>query len=396
MKLVQINTTCGSGSTGKICVSVSKVLNSRGIENYVIYSNGHSDYPGAIKCAERFPKLQALKSRLFCNYGFNSSASTRKIIAELDRIQPDIVHLHNLHGHNCNLEMLMNYFREKKIKLFWTFHDCWAFTGYCPYYDMVACSQWKEAGCKRCPQKKRYSWFFDRSEALFEKKKQLLTGLNLTIITPSQWLADQVKQSFLKDCPVKVINNGINLDIFQPKASNFREKYHISSDKTVLLGVAQWVARKGADVFIRLAQRLDSEKFQIVMVGTDEQVDKLLPENVISIHRTENQVQLAEIYSAADLLVNPTREENFPTVNLESLACGTPVLTFRTGGSPEMLDETCGMVVERNDEEALYQAILKIAEEKPFSTAACTLRAQQFSEKEKFIEYYKLYAQIDA
>jgi glycosyltransferase involved in cell wall biosynthesis len=132
------------------------------------------------------------------------------------------------------------------------------------------------------------------------------------------------------------------------------------------------------------------------MVGTDEQVDKLLPENVISIHRTENQVQLAEIYSAADLLVNPTREENFPTVNLESLACGTPVLTFRTGGSPEMLDETCGMVVERNDEEALYQAILKIAEEKPFSTAACTLRGQQFSEKEKFTEYYKLYAQIDA
>lgn len=396
MKVVQINMTCGSGSTGKICVGISKVLNSNGVENYVIYSTGNSDYSGAIKCTEALPKLQALRSRILGNYGFNSSGTTRRMIEELDRIQPNIVHLHNLHGHNCNLEMLMNYFREKKIKLFWTFHDCWAFTGYCPYYDMVACNQWKEAGCHSCPQKKRYSWFFDRSAMLFEKKKQLLAGLDLTIITPSQWLADQVKQSFLKDCPVKVINNGIDLDIFQPRVSRFREKYHISENKSILLGVAsKWVPRKGADVFIRLAKRLDPEKFQIVLVGTDEKVDKLLPANVISIHRTENQIQLAEIYSAADLFVNPTREENFPTVNLEALACGTPVLTFRTGGSPECIDEKTGMVVDCDDEEALYQAILKIEADKPFSAENCTKRAQQFAENEKFIEYYKLYAQAD-
>ena len=394
MKVVQINTTCGSGSIGKICVGISKVLNSNGIENYVLYSTGNSNYSGAIKCTEALPKLQALRSRVLGNYGFNSSRTTRRMIEELDRIQPYIVHLHNLHGHNCNLDMLMNYFREKKTKLFWTFHDCWAFTGYCPYYDMVACTQWKDAGCHDCPQKKRYTWFFDRSAMLFEKKKQLLSGLDLTIITPSQWLADQVKMSFLKDIPVKVIYNGIDLDIFQSRESKFREKYHISEDKTILLGVAiQWVRRKGADVFIRLAKRLDPEKFQIVMVGTDETVDKLLPENVISIHRTENQTQLAEIYSAADLFVNPTREEVLGMVNIESLACGTPVLTFRTGGSPECVDERTGAVVDCGDEEAMYQAILKIAEEKPFSPEDCRMRAQQFSEEDKFFEYYKLYEQ---
>lgn len=393
MKVVQVNSVCGSGSTGKICVGISQVLSRNGIENYILYTTGSSEYPYAIKCAGRFQKLQALRSRILGNYGFNSREATKILISKLEQIKPDVVHLHNLHGHNCNLRILMDYFRRHNTKLIWTFHDCWTFTAYCPHFVMASCDKWK-SGCHHCAQRKTFSWFLDRSTWLYKEKKAAFSELNLTIVTPSQWLANLVKESFLKDYPVQVINNGIDLDVFRPNAAGFRAKYHISEDKYILLGVAvKWVPRKGADVFIRLAQRLDPEKFQIVLVGTDDTVDKQLPSNIISIHRTANQSELAEIYSAADLFVNPTREDTFPTVNMESLACGTPVLTFRTGGSPEMLDNTTGRVVTCNDEERLYQAILSIADH-PFDRDACLKKAAGFDQKDRYDEYVDLYRRV--
>ena len=394
MKVVQINTVCGFGSTGKICVGISKVLCNQNIENYILYCSGNSDYPYGIKCTERFPKLQALRSRILGNYGFNSRRTTKRLIEELEKVSPDIVHLHNLHGHNCNLEMLMDYFRSKRIKLVWTFHDCWAFTAYCPYFDMAQCDKWK-TGCHHCVQSRTFSWFADRSTWLYERKKTAFSGLDLTIVTPSQWLANLVKESFLKDYPVVVINNGIDLDVFHPRASDFRARHGIPEDKFILLGVAiQWAPRKGADVFMRLAGRLDPDKFQIVLVGTDDKIDRRLPPNVISIHRTANQVELAEIYSAVDLFVNPTREENYPTVNMESIACGNPVLTFRTGGSPEILNESTGMVVDCDDEQALFQSILDIERDKTFSRTDCKSPALDFDENRKFREYKTLYERI--
>ena len=205
MKLVQINTTCGAGSTGKICVAISEQLTAAGVENYILYTSGYSDYPRGKKyMTAPEVKIQALKSRIFGNYGFQSKAATKRLITELDIIAPDIVHLHNLHSHNVHLGNLFSYLKAKEIKIFWTFHDCWAFTGYCPHFDMIGCDMWKNTGCGMCPQKIHYSWFFDRSKWLFEKKKELFSDLDLTIITPSQWLADQVKQSFLKDKVVKV------------------------------------------------------------------------------------------------------------------------------------------------------------------------------------------------
>lgn len=391
MKIVQINITCGNGSTGKICVGISKLLNNNGIENYVLYSIGESDLPNGIKCTQSLHKFQSLQSHILGNYGFNSSKTTKNIIKELDRIQPDVVHLHNLHGHNCNLELLMNYFREKKTRLIWTFHDCWTFTAYCPHFVMAKCEKWKD-GCHNCVQSRNFSWFIDRSPWLYSKKKTVFSGLNITIVTPSQWLEDVVKDSFMKEYPVEVIHNGIDTSTFQYTPSEFRKRYGIPEDRYILLGVAiKWVPRKGADVFIRLAQRLDPDKFQIVLVGTDDRIDRCLPPDIISIHRTENQRELAEIYSAADLFVNPTREEVLGLVNLESLACGTPVITYRTGGSPECVDDKSGMVVERNDEEALYRAILKIEAERPFTPEDCRKKALEFSEKEKYLEYLQMY-----
>lgn len=391
MKIVQINATCGKGSTGKICVGISEMLSKNEIENYILYCSGTSAYPLGIKCAEdKYIQFQALKSHLLGNYGFNSKRSTKKMISELERIKPDMVHLHNIHGHDCDLEMLLQYFKKKQTKLVWTFHDCWAFTAYCPHFDMEKCDKWK-INCNKCPQRKYYSWFFDRSSELYRKKKELFSGLDLTIVAPSQWLDDLVKQSFLKEYPVKVINNGIDLSVFKPTASDFRQKYGIYENKYILLGVAfGWGKRKGLDVLVELSKRLPKEEYQIVLVGTDKKTDKQLPDNIIPIYRTQNQQELAEIYSAADLFVNPTREENYPTVNMESIACGTPVVTFRTGGSPEMLDDTCGSVVECDDIDALEKEIIRICEEKPFMRENCFKRAKQFDMNERFNEYVVL------
>ena len=394
MKVVQINTVCGFGSTGKICVGIGKVLCDQGIENYILYCSGSSHDPRGIRCGEPFLKLQALKSRILGNYGFNSKTATRKLILELERIDPDIVHLHNLHGHNCDLEMLMAYFRRKQTKLIWTFHDCWAFTAYCPHFVMARCEKWK-TGYHHCSQRRSFSWFFDRSPWVYQKKRNAFSGLDLTIATPSKWLAELVKESFLKAYPVVVVNNGIDLDVFKPTPSDFRKKYQIREDQFLLLGVAiGWHQRKSPDVFIELARRLDPDRFRIVMVGTDEKLDRQLPDTIISIHRTANQTELAEIYTAADLFVNPTREDTFPTVNMESIACGTPVLTYRTGGSPEILDEKTGMVVECDDEQALLDAIVQIEKNRPFSLEDCRNRALCYDENRKFQEYIARYHEI--
>lgn len=393
MKIVQINATCGIGSTGKICVGISQLLTAHGIENYILYSSRSDGYELGISCSsDLYIKTQALRSRILGNYGFNSMGATKKMIAQLEKIRPDIVHLHNIHGHDCDLGMLFNYFRIRKTKLIWTFHDCWAFTGYCPHFTMMKCDKW-QTQCCRCVQKQEFSSLFDRSREMFRRKKVLFQGLDLTIVTPSQWLAELVGRSFLKDHPIQVINNGIDLDVFKPTQSDLRRRYGIE-DKKLVLGVSfGWSQRKGLDVFVDLAQRLPGDH-KIVLIGTDDKVDEALPDSILSTHRTQDQRELAAFYSAADVLVNPTREENYPTVNMEALACGTPVITFKTGGSPEMLDETCGSVVGCDDVDALEKEILRVCSEKPFSEERCVEKARSFDKNERFKEYLGVYERI--
>ncbi len=398
MVVAQINFSCTWGSTGRICDSVSKLLSEQQIENYIFYIYGNNAHrkTNYIKYGDFvYTKFQALKSKVFGNYGFNSYLATRKLINKLDQIKPDIVHIHNIHGHDCNFEMLFKYLKKKEVKVFYTFHDCWAFTGYCPHFTMVNCNHWL-SGCGNCQLKKKHSWFLDKSAKNFLRKREALSNLDLTIIVPSQWMADLVKKSFLKDYPVKVVNNGIDLSIFKPKESSFYKKQNKLQNKKIVLGVALiWGVAKGIDVFIQLANSL-SEDYQIILIGTDDKVDKFLPDNILSIHRTQNQQELAEIYSAADVFVNPTREENYPTVNMEALACGTPVLTFRTGGSPEMIDDTCGSVVECDDVDALEKEIVRICTERPYTKEACINKAKEFDKNERFKEYLALYERIDS
>lgn len=393
MKVVQINSVCGRGSTGKICVAVSELLSKKGVENYILYSRWHSDYPLAIKYEDdRYAKYQGLREKVFGTFGFEAKAATRKLISHLEEIKPDIVHLHILHSHDCNLTMLFDYLRKKQIKVFWTFHDCWGITGYCPYFDMLNCANWK-IECNHCPGRKQYSWFFDRSKEMHRKKKAMVQGIDLTIITPSEWLAGVVKESFMKDFPVKVINNGIDLNIFRPIEQSdaifddVRRKYGMMGKK-IILGVAEfWGERKGLADFLKLRMMLD-DRYLIVLVGVTKKVQEMLPAGMVGIQRTQNQQELAQIYAAADVFVNPTHEDNYPTTNLESMACGTPVITFRTGGSPESLTPETGWVVEKGDVKALAGLIQSVDFQNIERRKACAARALALFSKDRCFEGY--------
>ena len=396
MKTVLIN-SCNFGSTGNIMLEIAETAENGGYTAAVCYpqsrDNSRKQKEKDFIIGTRFSRnIHLMLAEITGLNGCFSYFSTLKLLKKLDKLKPDIIHLHNLHNCYINLSLLFKYIKKHNIKTVWTLHDCWAFTGHCPHFDMIGCDKWK-TGCYSCPQYKEYpKSLFDNSKYMYRLKKKWFTDIkDMTIVTPSEWLASLVKESYLKDYPVKVINNGIDLNVFKPTESDFREKYALEN-KYIVLGVAfGWGKRKGLDVFIELAKRLDKGKYKIVLVGTDDNIDKLLPENIISIHRTQNQTELVKIYSAADVFANPTREENYPTVNMEALACGTPVATFNTGGSPEMLDETCGAAVAKNDIDAMYNEIIRICEKKPYSLEACIKKAKGFDKNEKFGEYIRLY-----
>lgn len=335
--------------------------------------------------------LHTYLARLTGRTGCFSRAATRRLLRRLDRFRPDVIHLHNLHGWFVNLPMLFSYIRKRGIKVVWTLHDCWALTGHCPHFDMIGCEKWK-TGCHHCPLYREYprTWF-DCSRAMYRKKRQWFSGVeDLTLVAPSGWLAGLVEDSFLRDYPVQVIRNGIDLEAFCPSESDFRRKYGCQ-DKHMVLGVAYaWDDKKGLDVFLKLAQMLD-ESYRIVLVGTDDAVDALLPGNILSIHRTQSRQELAQIYTAADVFVNPTRQDTYPTVNMEALACGTPVITFDTGGAPEISDDSCGVTVARDDVDTLAEEIRRICREKPFTGEMCRKRAEAFDWRGAVRAYLDLY-----
>lgn len=390
MKLVQINAV-PYGSTGSIMFSLADIMEERG--HQVLCTTGFTwkgcDRPDYVMTSGIVEKsVHTWLARITGKTGGFSSLATWRLLRRLDKMKPDLIHLHNLHGWFLNLPMLFGYIKKHNIPVVWTLHDCWSFTGHCPHFAMAGCDRWK-TGCGSCDKNHLYpQTFFDCSKTNWRRKKKWFTGVqNLTIVTPSQWLARQVRQSFLGQYPVRVINNGIDLDVFKPDPTAKK------NEKFTLLGVSyDWDEKKGLDVFLELAKRLD-DSFQIVLVGTNDAVDKLLPDNIRSIHRTQNPAELAKLYARSDLLVNPTREDTYPTVNMEALACGTPVLTFRTGGSPEIPDENCGVVVPCGDVDAMEAAIRRLAKA-PIDRKCCLDRAKGFDKNERFQEYVRLYGEI--
>ena len=399
LKVASINLS-NVGSTGKIVSGISSTISDGAILFYNCYPYDNINSPkkenDILICNKLERKICRKLSTIFGVDGLFGTFHTRRFLQRLKKFRPDIIHFHNLHFGYLDIPLIIKYIKENDIRVIWTLHDCWSFTGRCPHFTVQNCYKWK-AGCNRCPYPKIVYPFakMDRTKKMWKLKKKWFTGIkNLTIVTPSNWLANLVKQSYLKDYHVRVINNGIDLSIFKPSTSNFKERNNIPHDRFVVLGVAfGWSLRKGLDVFIKLSHELD-EKYQIVLVGTNDEIDTQLPSNITSIHRTNNQQELAKVYTAADLFVNPTREENYPTVNMESLACGTPVLTFRTGGSPEIIDETCGSVVDVDDIDSLEKEIIRICETKPYSKEACLERAKLFDINDRFKEYIDLYKEL--
>lgn len=395
MKVFQINAV-PYGSTGKIMFQISDIIEQSGGLCYTAASftkdRGIAFPQHYIQIGTAFGKLfHILFARVTGHAGTYSKAATRNLIRQVKAVDPDIIHLHILHSWYINLPLLFAYLKKSGKKVVWTFHDCWAFTGHCANFEMVQCEKW-QTQCRNCPQFQTYpECWKDDSVYQYRMKRRLFTDVpEMTIVAPSEWMKRNVERSFLSSYPVYVIRNGIDLQVFRPTAGTFREKHHWENKK-ILLGVAYaWTDKKGLDVFIELAERLP-ECFQIILVGTDEKVDRRLPENILSVHRTENVQELAEIYSTADIFVNPTREDNFPTVNLEALACGLPVVTFQTGGSPECVDGKTGCVVPKNDVEAMFQAILRIVREQPYKRQDCVERARMFDKSKCGEKYLTLY-----
>lgn len=399
MQIVQIN-MLHYGSTGKIMFGIADVARHKGhkvytFSPYYYQRHGKALFPEIddhIYFGSSFENMLHHYMAKFSGYnGLFSWIGTLKLIHALEHIHPDLIHLHNIHNRTICLPMLFGYIKKRNIRTIWTLHDCWAFTGQCAHFTLVGCEKWMK-GCNHCPQINVYpEAMIDVTKVMWRLKKQWFTGIpNMILVTPSQWLADLVKQSFLKEYPIVRIENGIDLSIFRPIESNFREIYSLEGKK-VLLGVSfGWGEKKGLDVFIELVKRLD-DTYKIILVGTNDTVDKQLPSEILSIHQTNNMHELAEIYSMADLFVNPTREETYPTVNMEAIACGTPVLTFRTGGSPEMLTASTGVVVDCDDIDAMEREIRRICEMRPFSQEACVKAAQAFDMQLRFEEYVQLY-----
>ena len=396
MKVAQINGGV-FGSTGRIMFGIADALRAAGHEalcfSPVTTTNKNRepdhDY---IKIGGFFTRrLDVLSDMITGSCGGAAVFATKKLINELKRFDPDVIHLHVIHGGYVNIGMLFGYIGKSGKKLVWTMHDCWAFTGHCCHYDMIGCGKWK-SGCENCPLYREYPKnLFDSSRKQYEKKKRLFTGIDdMTIVTPSRWLKEQISGSFLKNVDTTVINNGIDTDVFRPTASDFKSRIGCA-DKHIAAGAAfGWDDKKGLDVFKKLANTLPDD-IRIVLVGTSASVEAGLPGNIIPIRRTQSKTELAEIYSAADVFVNPTREDTFPTVNMEALACGTPVVTFDTGGSSEIADGTCGAAVPKDDVDALEREIIRICRDKPFTEEACLRRSELYNAKEKFEEYLRLY-----
>lgn len=398
MRVVGLNAV-HNGSTGNIMLNISKVLDKKGEETVTfstyIANPNYKELPHALKNHNYYGSyfenvIHKILGQLTGLNGCFSYFGTKKLIKEFKKFNPDVIHLHNLHTFCINLPMLFNYIKKNNIPVVWTLHDCWTFTGHCPHFVLANCDKWKSE-CHNCPQLSVYPrTIVDNTRKAHKLKKKWFLGVeNMTLVTPSEWLGKLAKESFLKDYPVRVVNNGIDLSVFKPTDSDFRNKYGLN-DKKILLGVASgWGEGKGLDVLEKLSNRLD-DKYQIVLVG----IEKAPNDKIIAIKRTESQKELAQIYTEADLFVNPTRQDTYPTVNMEALACGTPVLTFRTGGSPEIIDETCGSVVEVDDLDAMEKEIIRICEEKPYSKEACLLRAEGFDMNDRFQEYIELYKEV--
>lgn len=416
-KLLQINPVLRtSTSTGRIMKEIGELAMANGWESYVAYSKGRDGLPGSTSIPvpvgnKASVVWHGLQTRILDRHGLGSVLATKRFIEDIRRIGPDIIHIHNIHGYFLNYRILFDFLSHSGIQVIWTVHDCWLYTGHCYHYMYAGCDRWK-TGCGHCPQRGKFprSLFADRSARNFRDKRDAFCSMpedRLTIVPVSDWMRSEMSESFLKDYRFQVIHNGIDTDVFSPQPaleSEVRRCYGLG-DRHVIFGIASiWSEEKGLNDFVEMAARLDSDEV-IVLVGMDrKQLDDVLSrcgrtalgDRMVAVKRTADVHQLAGLYSTADVLVNPTWQDNYPTVNLEAISCGTPVVTYRTGGSIEAVAGDTGFVVEQGDIEGLVDAVRRVETlGKAHFMDACRSRAvKEFRKEDRYAEYIELYERL--
>ncbi len=406
-KLLQINPVIRtSTSTGRIMQEIGSMAVKRGWESHIAYSRGRDGIKESrshiIPVGSGIDVIShALQTRLLDRHGLASRTATRDFINKVQSLSPDIIHIHNIHGYFLNYRLLFEFLALTDIPVVWTIHDCWLFTGHCYHYTFAGCDRW-QSGCHHCPQKHKFpaTYGIDRSRRNYADKLKAFTSVppgRMTLVTVSQWLRGEIQRSFLRDYPVEVIRNGVDTGIFRPQTDS-RTSSPISdtAHKKIVLGVAGiWSREKGLDDFISLASVLPAD-YRIVLAGIDKTTARRLPAAITALPRTADTAALSALYSAATVFVNPTYQDNYPTVNLEAMACGTPVVTYRTGGSTESITPATGASVEPGDINGLAEAIIRFAEADPAATcSACRSHALASFDKDLcYGHYFDLYNRV--
>lgn len=403
MRILQINTVCDSGSIARIMKDLYENICREGHECCIAYGRGSAI--AGMEC-HKIGTAAGVATHVFRNFfmgesGFGSTTDTARFLKWIDEYNPDVIHIHNLHGFYINVEMFFDYIKKKNVPVVWTLHDCWPFTGHCAYYNQIDCKKWQEH-CDACSIHRisyPYALFKENSYASYDRKRAAFLGVqNLRIITPSKWLEAEVKKSFLKGYSVVSIPNGIDTGIFRITDWSLEEEIILPKDRYMVLGVANhWESRKGLKYFEQLAKDIP-ESFYIVLVGVTKKQKKDLerkyPQKIFCFQRTKTVEKLVALYNRADIFVNPTLADNFPTTNLEALACGTPVYTFDVGGSKEAVNDFCGRIIHCGDYAGLLSDILKF-ESMEFDKTKCREQAEKYDKYKQYGLYMDVYRKMD-
>lgn len=393
--LLQINILINSGSTGRIAEEIGKLAIKKGWKSYIAYGrNDAQSQSQKIKVGGKLSILwHVLLSRLFDLQGFGSYFATKRLVKEIKRIKPNIIHLHNIHGYYLNIKVLFDFLSSTAIPIVWTLHDCWSFIGHGSHFDREKSkkgTRYFTSSKAEYPQ----SWFFDNSYWHYLQKKKLFTKKkDLTLVPVSKWLSDLIKTSFFSTYSIHRIHNGVDIAVFTPKDASSTQKKYSFERKFVMLGVASvWTKQKGLNDFIKLSQQLEQDEM-IVLVGVTEEIIKILPANILGIKRTENIEELVRIYNSSDLVLNLSIQESFGLTTVEGFACGVPGIVYNCTASPELISSDTGFVVEQGDFKQLREAINTIKSNgKDFYSKKCRERAERFYNKnERFQEYIDLY-----
>lgn len=401
MRVLQINSVCGKSSTGRIASDLASQIIQNNGDSVICYGRDEAVGPSKQFSYKIGSKLNVFVHtalvRMFDLQEIASVVPTIRLCRFIRQYSPDIIHLHNIHGYYLNYGILFKFLKKYNKPIVWTLHDCWSFTGHCSHFENVRCSKWL-GNCSNCSQKSRYpqSFLFNNSRLHLEQKRKLFSGVrSMILVTPSEWLKNYVMKSFMGQYKVEVVNNGINRQIFCPskkEADSILTKFNLVSKKIVLGVSTLWDKGKGLDDFSMLSKLLPKE-YQIVLIGTDAKVRKEIPSCILAIDRTNSIAELAAWYSAAYVFVNPTYEDNFPTVNLEAISCGTPVIGYKTGGSVESILASKGIVVKQGDIKALADAIVS-SNFQENARAFCADVSKQYDAKVMHEKYLKIYDQI--